>query len=323
MAKRCPESRYLGLGCLQDWKWQINTRGYANIVPASGHSVQGLCYLLSKKDERSLDRSEGVPRAYEKRYLGVEVFSANALISGRRVREVDERVSWELESRWSREHGRSPGEYVKIRPEYHCDNGQVITALVYVNQFETSDGGPREEYRERIEAGMVDSIALGVPATYFDRYFSEAMAPRSEGLRDMIGAGLRTVTNFARHGRSTIPDTASPPYSAMGQDPPHSSDVVEPPYQVSDLHDNLPVAGADARHRQDQDRGENHRKDCEEGKPATKLELGGEILEIPIRNSSEADQRLKHDHAINVSNMEVENIVIDLHHGYHRNPQQA
>ncbi|VUC31323.1 unnamed protein product [Clonostachys rosea] len=64
MLKRCPSSTPIGLGHLPGWKWIINERGYANIVPSSG--VFGLLYLLPPLDEDSLDRHEGVPWAYQK-----------------------------------------------------------------------------------------------------------------------------------------------------------------------------------------------------------------------------------------------------------------
>ena len=88
MAKRCPESRYIGHARLPDFRWQINERGYANVVPEPGGYVEGLCYLLSPEDEARLDRSEGVPAAYEKMHYEVEVFTASVTLVGRKVAEI-------------------------------------------------------------------------------------------------------------------------------------------------------------------------------------------------------------------------------------------
>ncbi|KAH9966290.1 hypothetical protein BJV74DRAFT_869619 [Russula compacta] len=56
MNRRCPESRYVGIGLLPDWRWIINERGYANVIPSSGDYVYGFIYELSPKDEESLDK---------------------------------------------------------------------------------------------------------------------------------------------------------------------------------------------------------------------------------------------------------------------------
>ncbi len=90
MAKRCPESRFVGRARLHGYMFQINQRGFANIVKSSDPRlfVDGLCYLLKTNDERSLDRSEGVPTAYTKEMLEVEFFSAAPHLVGRDVKEI-------------------------------------------------------------------------------------------------------------------------------------------------------------------------------------------------------------------------------------------
>lgn len=74
---RCPTSTYLGVARLNDYKWIINDRGYANVVSSPSanssekqyaHSVFGLVYTLLPTDESRLDRNEGVPHAYTKEY---------------------------------------------------------------------------------------------------------------------------------------------------------------------------------------------------------------------------------------------------------------
>ncbi|KAF8533767.1 hypothetical protein BDD12DRAFT_945227 [Trichophaea hybrida] len=74
MARRCPESRFVGRAVLHNFRWQINQRGYANVVPDPENVIEGLCYLLSRSDEVTLDRAEGVPISYEKIYREVEFF---------------------------------------------------------------------------------------------------------------------------------------------------------------------------------------------------------------------------------------------------------
>ncbi|KAF9014082.1 Butirosin biosynthesis, BtrG-like protein [Cyathus striatus] len=75
MNRRCPESKFIGIAVLQDWKWIINGRGYANIIPTPGDIVYGSVYELSPSDESSLDRYEGVPKYYGKQTLSVNFTS--------------------------------------------------------------------------------------------------------------------------------------------------------------------------------------------------------------------------------------------------------
>lgn len=66
MKQRCPDSLFIGLAKLPDYRWQINSTQYANVVPSKGDVVWGSLYFLSKRDEAMLDQSEGVPWLYEK-----------------------------------------------------------------------------------------------------------------------------------------------------------------------------------------------------------------------------------------------------------------
>ncbi|KAF3226249.1 hypothetical protein TWF106_000743 [Orbilia oligospora] len=63
MARRCPQSRYVGRARLHGYQFQINERGFANVVERLGLFVEGLCYRLHPEDEVRLDRAEGVPTA--------------------------------------------------------------------------------------------------------------------------------------------------------------------------------------------------------------------------------------------------------------------
>lgn len=160
MATRCPESRYVGRGKLEGYKWQINSRGYANISPSPNDTVLGLCFLLSRKDEERLDINEGVSSgAYQKYVVSVEIVSANPSIAGRRVKEVHQYIN-----------GRdgAPMQHLATR-------GESVNCLTYANLDITENGRPREEYRGRIAAGVADAKKLGVSQQYFDKYFAGPM----------------------------------------------------------------------------------------------------------------------------------------------------
>lgn len=93
MAKRCPQSRFLGIGKLQGYRWQINNRGYANVVADGDYkrSVHGICYLISDVDESKLDEMEGVDcGAYEKRSIDIEVLCQPVVLAGQDVSVIVE-----------------------------------------------------------------------------------------------------------------------------------------------------------------------------------------------------------------------------------------
>jgi len=73
MAERCPRSVKVGHARLQDYRWIISTRGYANVVQAKGDEVEGILYTLTKIDEAALDGFEGVAAGcYLKEILTVQ-----------------------------------------------------------------------------------------------------------------------------------------------------------------------------------------------------------------------------------------------------------
>lgn len=153
MSDRCPESRYLGHAILHNFRWQINTRGFANVVSSPHDFVEGLCYLLSKKDEKRLDINEGVRSgAYSKECIPVEISRTSPIIVGRRCSEVLAHIH---------------------TPAYKSDDGsqsEKVVALVYINRELTNDGLPRDEYVARINDGIQDAMMLGLSSSFVSRY---------------------------------------------------------------------------------------------------------------------------------------------------------
>ncbi|KAF7322633.1 hypothetical protein HMN09_00041800 [Mycena chlorophos] len=81
MNKRCPDNKLLGSAVLRDWRWIINQRRWANVIPSPGDHVYALLYELNANDEQSLDGYEDVPRSYGKQTLSVEWCSADGTIA--------------------------------------------------------------------------------------------------------------------------------------------------------------------------------------------------------------------------------------------------
>jgi hypothetical protein len=72
MASRCPGAVLIAPGLVRGYRFRINSRGVATLVPEEGAVVYGLCWTLSAPDERTLDRYEGVGEGlYAKLYLPV------------------------------------------------------------------------------------------------------------------------------------------------------------------------------------------------------------------------------------------------------------
>ncbi|KAE8447421.1 hypothetical protein EG329_010835 [Mollisiaceae sp. DMI_Dod_QoI] len=146
MSRRCPTATYTSFGILRNHTWKIGPRGYANVVPSSvscspssslqksGYAnkpvVYGALYALQPSDEEALDYAEGVPFAYEKRDLFIEILSVTD----------------------------SSSAEVRV--------GQMVKALVYVDVKRTGDGICREEYLLRMNRSIRDGKKMGMPDWY-------------------------------------------------------------------------------------------------------------------------------------------------------------
>lgn len=204
MASRCPSSVFVGRGRLHNYKFQINERGFANVIPSSDPSsfIDGLCYRLSPSDEQNLDRAEGVPVAYEKHLLEVEFWAARAELLGRTVVNI---VDWRNQNvegqnyaemkgqgsttgstKLSQELTGSPHPNIsgpsegKARLKPFGDGsttkmeeiirGESVTALVYISSSYTKNGLPWDEYIHRMEVGLDEALALGISREYVAQY---------------------------------------------------------------------------------------------------------------------------------------------------------
>lgn len=148
MSLRCPSSIYLGLAKLSHWRWMINGRGYANVVPSDPDEVWGMVYSVTMADETKLDANEGVPRAYQKQMLEAELWL-----------EVDGKKG-NLEQ---------PGKQERM--------------LCYVNEKMIQDATPKEEYVHRMNMAIRDALAKGMPEAYVTdclRPFIPTKAPSEE-----------------------------------------------------------------------------------------------------------------------------------------------
>lgn len=194
IAIRCPGSRFVGRACLYNYRFQINERGFANVIRTDSPQnwVEGLCYRLTKDDEVRLDHSEGVPTAYQKELLEIEFFPAAAELLGRDVTDI-------LRYRPAPEvapgsHFEDPSQIPKQPPtdsidssapdsgisttsrfpliepiSSHSTTGEFTKAMVYLSTRYVQDGQPWDEYIERMESGILEAASLGISWHYFEQ----------------------------------------------------------------------------------------------------------------------------------------------------------
>lgn len=130
LKQRCPDSLFIGLARLDDYRWQINSTGYANIVPSPGDVVYGSLCFLSNRDETALDESEGVPWLYEKQSLMVT----------RCVVGVPE------------------------------GQGDTLEAMTYVDVQRVEDGQINKEYVYWMNKAIEDGTQCKMPGSYAEKY---------------------------------------------------------------------------------------------------------------------------------------------------------
>ncbi|KAL2181605.1 uncharacterized protein P884DRAFT_190976 [Thermothelomyces heterothallicus CBS 202.75] len=171
MARRCPSSYLVGRAVLPDYQWQINERGYANAVPRAGCAVHGLVYELDGDagaggtDEARLDRSEGVHTgAYSKEWRDVVLYEAAAALQLPTRAFADAGGVTPVLREMLGETGG--GAAASLFPERPTRIGRDV--LVYLSSTYTMPSEPRNEYIDRMNRGIADAIAIGVPGDFFE-----------------------------------------------------------------------------------------------------------------------------------------------------------
>ncbi len=74
MEERCPGAVVAGVGRVPGFRFRINSRGVATIVPEGGSLIFGVLWELNEENEKRLDGFEGVRNGnYRKEILTVEL----------------------------------------------------------------------------------------------------------------------------------------------------------------------------------------------------------------------------------------------------------
>lgn len=183
MIERCPESKFIGIGRLDGWRWQINEQGYANIVeitsdaqpdtqmpmqaqPGSSNAVWGLIYTISKDDEAQLDVNEDVPYAYTKEIRPVRMWNAKKLPESMLLPEVMASTG---------EAGDEEDHPTRIKlafpscAEESSSSSEVRDMLIYVDRNRVMDSEPSIPYIYQMNKAIEDAIRAGVPLHYLTK----------------------------------------------------------------------------------------------------------------------------------------------------------
>ncbi|KAL4981670.1 hypothetical protein BDW68DRAFT_183268 [Aspergillus falconensis] len=160
MVARCSDSEILAKGILAGYRWQIDERDVANIIPYSITSderrsvVQRILFTVSPKDIRALDRNEGVAKgSYDKLFLRIRVEPLAAAV------EALKGVKTALARREERQVSQlsSGGEFSGNRLE-----AKEVEALVYLSSRYNNDGQIWSEYIGRMQLAVADAQKLGI-----------------------------------------------------------------------------------------------------------------------------------------------------------------
>ncbi|TGO51459.1 hypothetical protein BCON_0161g00320 [Botryotinia convoluta] len=248
MKTRCPDWTYVGMGVLQDYRWIVNQRGYANIVfcgesgvesksdsgegadsgdgknvknenanananknpftspprkteeihhlpntketatklpsPPSQSTVYGLLYTLSRRDERALDISEGVPFAYTKIYPLITLLSVSPSLDAPAVSFLLSLFPGSVSGVSSA--GLAFPSLPPSSPPTASQPSQQppplqIRALTYIDTQRITPSAPNPEYITRMNRGIRDALSKGFPPTYVRDVMRVYIPAREEG----------------------------------------------------------------------------------------------------------------------------------------------
>ncbi|KAI1740850.1 hypothetical protein F4680DRAFT_87392 [Xylaria scruposa] len=220
MASRCPASVFKGKAVLSGYRWQINQRGVANVVKSIDDYIEGLLYLVNPKDERSLDRSEGVAKGFYQKHILVVNFEPHRQFENHMSSEVAQLISQPAASKAATSSKSEGGGDVKnftdqiaaettlgrIKKQKELKSTRNVKALVYVSENYTEDGTIREEYILRLQKAILDAEILGITRSFVIKYITPFMNRRNEFLPapGHADTGWYTSGSFGNKGSTMI-----------------------------------------------------------------------------------------------------------------------
>lgn len=177
MARRCPDSEWLGIARLPGYRWIINSRGSANVVQVTStsqttqdrleaddspeSSAWGLVYRLTAADEANLDIREGVPHNHTKEILTTHFWPSKKVLKAPFESAVERKI--DVTAPW-----------------------ENIQMLAYTDRLRITKDKPRDEYIIRMSKGIIDALKVGIPEEYVEgvmrRFIPKDVKPSLEAL---------------------------------------------------------------------------------------------------------------------------------------------
>jgi hypothetical protein len=166
--RRCPSAKFIGIGRLRHWTWQINECGHANVteLPAtpydsatlawlgplgagqreSNQRVYGMVYNMSEEDEAKLDSYQDVPESYSKK--------------------------WQWAELWERPEGHIGKIDISRKP-------RRAKVLFYADAEHTTKSPTAciPELAYKIQQGILDALDQGIPPKYIDECIRPFLPP--------------------------------------------------------------------------------------------------------------------------------------------------
>lgn len=199
MANTYPSSCYIGRATLTDYRWQINSLGFANVINVRTAHAPGLVFELDYDDWALLDKTR-FP-SYKNVCLDAELFPAPLCLDRRQATWIADQGG--PEAVLEREHAN--GRTIEARPSYTAKKIRIL-----LSTERTDNGWPKHRYAEAINAAAADAMALGIAAKFFETQVEKFMPGRllpilRDVRRPKASTSIETV-NTSR-GRNSRPRT--------------------------------------------------------------------------------------------------------------------
>ncbi|KAF2430370.1 hypothetical protein EJ08DRAFT_649682 [Tothia fuscella] len=157
-------------------KWLGPLLGGEHQSHKTSDRVYGLVYRLEKEDEEKLDQYEDVPESYEKQTMWVEYW------------------------------GKREGADGMSRPvDVKNMRSQRIKVLAYVDKNSTEDAKPNGTYRYKVNVGVRDAMAEGIPQTYIDQCIRPFIPVEKE--QNLITMAIEDAVRMGIDVRSIVTKT--------------------------------------------------------------------------------------------------------------------
>jgi gamma-glutamylcyclotransferase len=198
---RCPNAKYIGIGRLRHWQWQINTKGYANIIEApmpDTYDASILRWLGPLMANQGGDPREDDWRTYGAVWA-ISDDEAKKIAELEKVGECYTKEESYVEY-WSAANGAGPISVLKrprrVKVMFHVDRTNTANALA---------GTCSMEYGYRMNQAIIDALAHGVPQGYINTCIRPFLPKKDAAAdEDVLMKGMREAVRLGVDVRKLV-----------------------------------------------------------------------------------------------------------------------